>query len=142
MRVEGVTARLKYPELGVEDYGQSLLTFADGTIVTICATWLAAGEAERQSLEFYGTGGAIIWDTLLNKVAVTGRFGGEGKGWTMLERPADLKTRATLMIDHLIDCIRENRAPICTVEDDRAGLAVALAFYEAARTHTAVELTA
>jgi predicted dehydrogenase len=142
VRVEGVTANLKYPELGVEDFGQSIFTLADGTVVTICATWLAAGEADRQSLEFYGSAGSIVWDTLSGKVAVSGKLRGEEQGWMKLERPVDEKSRAYQIIDHLIDCILEDRDPICTVEDDRAGLAAALAFYEAARTHTAVEITA
>lgn len=50
-------------------------------------------------------------------------------------------SRTVSMIEHLITCIREDRMPLCTVEDDRANLAASLAFYEAARAPRAVTLT-
>jgi predicted dehydrogenase len=138
VRAEGAIDNLKYPSLAVEDYGQAIFTFANGATATIASTWLGAPGAPRQSLEFFGSEGTLVWDSLLNKVAVAGKFGEELSGWIEIARPAEPVSRATSIIEHLITCIREDRTPLCTAEDDRASLAASLAFYEAARAHRAI----
>jgi predicted dehydrogenase len=140
IRVESTTANLKYADLAVEDYGQGAFTFSDGRIATITATWLGAPRANRHSLELFGSDGTLVWDSLLNKVAVTGAFSDELLGWIQIDRQSEPFSRTASMIEHLIKCVREDRTPLATVDDDRAALAAALAFYEAAQSHHAVEL--
>jgi len=131
----GVTANLKYTDLELEDFGQGILTFDNGAVATITASWLGTRGANRQGLKFHGTEGTLVWDSLLNKVAVAGRFSEELSGWIQIARPSEPVSRTVSMIEHLIECIRKDCTPVCTVQDDRATLAAALAFYEAARTH-------
>jgi predicted dehydrogenase len=142
VQVVGTVANLKYPDLLVEDYGQATFGFDNGAKATVTSTWLGAPRAHRHSLEFYGTEGTLVWDSLLNKVAVTGRFSDQLSGWLQIAKPAEPISRTASMIEHLIRCIREDRPPLSTVEDDRTNLATALAFYEAARTGRAVALSA
>jgi predicted dehydrogenase len=139
-QVEGIVQNLKYPDLAVEDYGQAILTFSNGVVITITSSWIAAPNARRQNIEFIGSEGMLVWDTLLNKIAITGKFGDELKGWIQVDEPSGPHSRAKLMIDHLIACIHENREPMCTVEDDRSYLALSLDFYKSAHSHRAVSL--
>lgn len=139
-RVSGTMGNLKHLDLGVEDYGQATLEFSNGGLATIQSTWLGADAAHRQSLEFYGTQGTIVWDTLLGKVALAGQFDSPTPGWSLVDRPADRTARATGIIEHLIDCARCDKETLFTVADDRAALAAALAFYAAARQGKAVDV--
>lgn len=138
--VEGTTGNLKFHDLAVEDFGQATLTFTNGAIATLTSTWLGAPGASRQSVEFFGTQGTLVADTLLNKIAVTGDFGAEMKGWIQLARPEESTSRPHLMIEHLIEAIRSDGETLYTVEDDYANLAASLAFYEAAQSRRSVAL--
>jgi predicted dehydrogenase len=138
--IEGVTTNLKYPELPLEDYGKSIFTFDNGGIATITSTWLGAAGANRVGLEFYGTEGTLVWDSLINKIGITGDFSPELPGWILLDQPPDKVSRAVKIIAHLVTCIEQDKETICTVEDDRTNLKIALAFYEAAKRKSAVQL--
>lgn len=140
--VDGTTANLKFPQLAVEDYGQATLTFTNGKIATLTSTWLAAAGGSRQGVEFFGTNGTVVADTLLNKVAVSGDFGDALKGWIQVARPDEPISRPTLMIEQLVEAIRSGGETGYTVHDDYANLAVCLAFYEAAKSKRAVVLAA
>jgi predicted dehydrogenase len=137
-QVAGVIGNLKYPDLAVEDYGQAILTYGNGASATISSTWLGMAGAPRQSLEFFGSEGSLVWDSLLNKVAVTGKFGEALTGWLELAKPEGPVARTEAMIQYLTGCIRGDQTPLHRVEDDRASLATALAFYEATRRGSAV----
>lgn len=140
VRVQGTAKNLKYPELALEDYGKAILTFEGGQTAAISANWLGVPRANRFGMEFFGSEGTLVWDTLLEKIAITGNFDPELKGWLHLDPPEQDQTRDEKIIAHLADCIREDAPTLVTVEDARINLAVALAFYEAARTHRAVEM--
>jgi predicted dehydrogenase len=140
VEVEGKIANLKYPDVAVEDYGQGIFTLSNGAVVTATSTWLGAPGAHRHSLEFFGSDGTLVWDSMLNKVAVAGRFGEEFSGWIQVAKPSEPISRTASMIEHLIECIQDDATPVCTVEDDRIALAAALAFYEAARARRPISL--
>jgi predicted dehydrogenase len=138
---EGKIGNLKYHNLGVEDYGQATLTFTNGAIATLTSTWLGAAGASRQSTELFGTEGTLMWDSLLNKIAVAGDFGEEMKGWIQLTLPEEPVSRTHLILEALVDSIHSDTETPYTVEDDYANLAASLAFYEAARSGRKVALS-
>jgi predicted dehydrogenase len=138
---EGTIGKLKYHHLEVEDYGQATLTFTNGAIATLTSTWLGAAGASRQSTELFGTQGTLMWDSLLNKIAVAGDFGADMKGWIQLGLPEEQVTRTHLILEELIESIHTGRETLYTVEDDYANLAACLAFYEAARSGQRVALS-
>jgi predicted dehydrogenase len=70
-----------------------------------------------------------------DRVALRGDFGFDD--WVVVGPPREQRVTA---VDHLAACIRDEIAPLATVEDGRANLAACLAFYEAAREGKSIDL--
>lgn len=148
VRVEGRTANLVHTELGVEDWGLATFTFANGIIATQEASWTInsprkTGPSPKANsvrrLEVIGTRGEIIDDGL--RLPALGVLAQGAEGW-VFERPGGEYWSGAptlpLLLDYLITCIEQSTEPMLTIHDARKAFGVAMAFYEAARTGSAV----
>ncbi|MDP9313862.1 MAG: Gfo/Idh/MocA family oxidoreductase [Chloroflexota bacterium] len=125
--VSGRTEQLKYPELGMEDYGTATIQFKSGVIATIEVTWVAPPQGGRTSWTIIGTEGAVAFDSMAGRFSVVGDFP-PFNGWVQTN------PRGTFSegLDALVSAIQGETTPIATAEDAWHNLAVCLAFYDAA----------
>jgi predicted dehydrogenase len=141
-RVSGVAKTVSHPELPseLEDFGVSLFEFRKGAVATIEVTWTAPAAGGLSQWQLVGTEGHIVNDpTLTGKLAVSGKFDGPANGgWTLFSPPGRRSSGGP--VEHLIDCLESGQTPVASVADSRATLAACLAFYEAARSGSAVSL--
>lgn len=140
---------LVYKNIKVEDFGLALLTFKNGIIGRIEATWTIA--RKKTGLlpkinngytrhEIIGDKGEIILsDSPFNYQSTLGE--------THLNRSFVKSANATAnannvnsILNHLIECIEKNTEPIATVEDSRKALEIALAIYKSAKEGRPVSL--
>lgn len=134
--VQGVVANMSHPDLGVEDYGSSIFTLANGAVALLEDTWSADRGSGFSRQEIIGSAGTIAEDTTAwGRTAVRGNFGYEG--WLALE---PVTAEAQSVVDHLADCVRGEATPLATLKDGRANIAACFAFYEAAKTGKRVSL--
>ena len=136
--VRGFTNKLRYPHLPFEDYGMATFNFPDGQIAQIEDTWTADRGAFFNRSELVGTAGALCDDTSTSgRIQAHGSFAKEGiDGWLALE---PLRGSMPTM-EHFASVVRGDKPDLVTVQDARANLAACLAFYEAARTGTTVNI--
>jgi predicted dehydrogenase len=148
VQVEARIANLVHQDIGVEDWGFATLTFANGIVATIEASWTInsprkTGPSPKQNgvirMEIVGTRGEMIQDSL------------HGSGWSILgsgaagwvtERAAGEFSAPPSAgpMGHLIDCLDSGMTPVASIEDARAAFAVGFAAYESARAGKPVRL--
>lgn len=137
--VVGVAGRMRYPELGVEDYGHATYTLANGVVATIEDTWIADRGFGLNRQEIVGSRGAIMDDGVGGwgggRTHLRGDFGHDG--WVTVDAT---RAKSTAPIEHLADCIRGDAAPVASVEDAKINLEACLAFYRAAAANAEVKI--
>jgi predicted dehydrogenase len=134
-QISGVVANLMDKTLrpGMEDFGSANVVFEKGQIAVIEVTWTAKVGGSYNAFQVVGTEGQAVWDTTTTgKVAVNGNF--ELPGWFQVNSGP----QAYSVLDHLIDCLENDKPTVANAADARANLAACLAFYEAARLGRAV----
>lgn len=141
VEVEARMANLVHRDLAVEDWGMATLTFDNGVIGTIEASWTigvprVTGPSPKHNsvvrLEVIGTKGEVI-DQWFRDPGVAVLAAGSS-GWTFERSGGDfIGPPSPFPLDYLIDCLEASRAPATTIRDARAAFAVAMAAYEAAR---------
>jgi predicted dehydrogenase len=131
--ISGTAASLKYPDLGLEDYGLAVVEFDDGVTARIEDTWLAPPRGGRQTMSLVGTNGAVTYDSLSGRLSLTGKDEPH-EGWVHLSPPSG---RASVL-DGIVATVRDGAEPLATVDDAWHNLAACRAFYESASTGTKV----
>jgi predicted dehydrogenase len=135
--VQGVVANRRHTGLAVEDYGFATFTLTNGAVAVIEDTWTAEPGFFFNRSEIVGSAGAICDETrTTGRLAVRGDFGFDG--WVTLEQPRSQGA----ILDHMVACVRGESTPVATAEDGRANLAACLAFYQAARGGSSVDVGA
>jgi predicted dehydrogenase len=148
VQVEARVANLVHRDIAVEDYGFATFTFASGVVATLEAAWTinaprktgpSPKENSVRKLELIGTRGEIVQNELVGPGLSVLKAG--ATRW-VYERPAPeyMAAPAPAALDHLLDCVESQRAPVATIEDARVSLVTGLAAYEAARTGAPVRL--
>lgn len=132
--VRGVVARLRHAELAVEDYGAAIFSMAGGVTAQIEDTWTAEPGFWLNRSEIVGSEGVIVDETRMSG-ALRVRSLADGPVWAAWMPPAEAQGG---LVEHMVDCVRDEAEPVAGVEDARANLAACLAFYEAARTGSTV----
>ena len=127
--VTGATARVKYPDLGLEDYGVGSLRMTAGQMVAIEDTWTLPEAGLQYVYQIVGTDGILSADMTSGRVRFWGRGGAPGESVAVQSPRAQPN-----LPDYVAACVREQRPPISTPRDARANLGACLAFYEAAAT--------
>jgi predicted dehydrogenase len=147
--VDARMANLVHRDIAVEDWGMATFTFANGVIATLEAAWTinaprSTGPSPKQNavvrLEIVGTRGEIIDQAF----RAPGRaiLAAGAPDW-VFERQAEppFGPAAPFPMNHLIDCLDNQRPTIATIDDARRSFVAAMAAYEAARTGRPVRLT-
>ena len=127
-RIGGHVARVKYPDLPFEDYGCAMVEFQGGVVATVEDTWLAPPNWGRRWLSIVGDEGALSYDSLSGRLAVSGRFAPFDRRVEMSLSPA-----AAEGLPHFLAVVGGEMAPVATVEDALRNLTVCCAFYESAK---------
>jgi predicted dehydrogenase len=139
--VSGQIATARHPDLKVEDWGAGLVRFEGGVLAELRADWFMPSLGLFQSeWEVAGSKGVVRVDDVACRV----RFGnppppdGQLDQWTDLPVPPNYGMGTVAA--HFADVVMGRAEPLGTVEDAWRNLAVAVAFYEAARTGVAVRV--
>ncbi len=148
VQVEAKTANLVHKELAVEDWGMATFTTASGVVATLEAAWTInapqkTAPSPKQNatvrLEVVGSRGEMIeqWFRVPGRAVLAAG----ARDW-VFERQADdpLAASVPVPLDHLIDCLENQRQPMATIQDARKSLIVALAAYESARERRPIRL--
>ena len=133
--VTGMTAKLRHTDIAVEDYGHGIFRFTNGCIGTIEDTWTSNPAKAREAIEIVGTRGSLIMDSATGKIAITGDF--DLPNWALLPPPPANNG----LIRNILATLKGEAEPVSSARVARDNLAACLAFYESARTGTAVQPT-
>ena len=149
VQVQAQIANLVHKDIAVEDWGLATFTCADGVVATLEASWTInapkkTGPSPKQNavvrLEVVGTRGEIIdhWFRAPGRAVLAAG----ARDW-VFERQSDepFAPPSPFPLNHLIDCLEDNRQPVATIREARRSLAVALAAYQSAREGRPVRLT-
>jgi predicted dehydrogenase len=140
VQVEAKTANLVHGDIRVEDWGLAILTFADGVVATLEASWMVnaprrSGPSPKHNgtvrLEIVGARGEVVEDRLRHPGLDVLAAG--APGWVR-ELPAAERFGPSVPqpLDHLLDCLESRHEPVATIQEARRSLFVALAAYESA----------
>lgn len=148
VQVEAKTANLVHQDIEVEDWGLATLTFANGVVATLEASWTInaprrTGPSPKQNsvlrTEIIGSRGEIIDDGL--RVPSLAVLAAGAAGWVFERQAGEFFGPPTpLLLDHLIDCVETRQLSAASIQDARQALAIALAAYESARSGRPVGL--
>src|SRR5262245_3513684 len=148
IQVEAKMANLVHGNIEVEDWGMATLTVANGIIATLEAAWTInaprpTGPSPKHNcvlrLELIGTRGEIIDEGL----RVPGRaiLAAGASGWVFERAVAEnFGPPSPFPLDHLIDCVENDRQSTASIQEARKSLRVALAAYEAASEGRSIHL--
>lgn len=147
-QIEARMANLVHREISVEDWGMATLTFANGVIATMEASWTInapqkTGPSPKQNnvtrLELIGSRGEMIEDGL--RVPSRAVLAAGATTW-IFERDAPELFGAAVPspLNYLIECLEQKKSPEISIQEARQSLRVALAAYESARTQRPVIL--
>lgn len=141
IQVEAKMANLVHKDIAVEDWGMATLTFANGIVATLEASWTInaprrTGPSPKQNsvlrLEVIGSRGEIIDDEL--RVPSRAVLAAGAAGWVFERRTNEpFGPPAPFLLDHLIECVENKRQSVASIQEARKTFAVALAAYASAR---------
>ena len=124
-----------FPEIApMEDTFLMLLRFESGSSGLIAVTWVAQRERPRTEFAILGTQGTIEFDTHARQFFIT-------RGQQRCEQFELQASRGYAeQLAHFLECLRENREPITSPEDQIGSLRVILAAYRSAATGHLVQV--
>ena len=149
VQVEAKMANLVHKDIAVEDWGMATLTFANGVVATLEASWTVnspqkTGPSPKQNsvvrLEIVGSRGEVIEDQL----RVPGRavLAAGAPGWVFERTVGEpFGPPAPGPLAYLIDCLEADRQPTASIQEARRSFVVAMAAYESARQARPVQLS-
>jgi len=134
--VYALTGKLGDLDLEVEDTAEINLQFASGTLVSLHLDYIQRPATHR--LQIVGTHGTLRWDNTNGAVRI---FHPETDAWETFAAPESFERNDLFLAEmrHFIDVVRGDVRPACTLQDGISALQLALAAYESAITHCAVE---
>lgn len=148
VKVEAKTANLVHQDIAVEDWGLASFTFANGIIATLEGSWTInapqkTGPSPKQNsvvrLEIIGSRGEIIEQFFRDPGRAVLAAG--ASNWIFERQAADLFAPGVPMpLDHLIDCLENDKQPIATIREARKSFIAAMAAYESVRAGRPVVL--
>lgn len=133
--ISGVTANRFHPDLELEDYGVSVVTFSGGFVATLENTWTAPTGGFQSSSRLVGSKGAIDLNGITDRQLTIGEDL-PAPGWSETRQPPP--RNPAIDVEHIIEVASGTAQPIATVTDAWDNLAACLAFYESARSGQAV----
>jgi scyllo-inositol 2-dehydrogenase (NAD+) len=141
VQVEARMANLVHHDIKVEDWGMATLTFENGIIATLEAAWTInsprpTGPSPKQNCvlrqELIGSRGEIIDDGLRSPGRAVLSAG--ARGWTFEREMGEPYGPPSIFpLDHLIECVENDRQSPASIQEARRSFRVALAAYQSAR---------
>jgi predicted dehydrogenase len=138
VRVSGEVSNLKHKSEPLEDFGAANITFGNGVVATIEVTWAIEPSGFMQAFHLVGTKAQVISEPTLAPGKLQTVDFAANTGWQTIDAPG--RGEGQPLFDHLLDCIEGKAEPVAGPYDSFKNLQACLAFYEAARTHTVVQL--
>ncbi|HKQ73926.1 MAG TPA: Gfo/Idh/MocA family oxidoreductase [Blastocatellia bacterium] len=148
IQVEAKMANLVHKEIEVEDWGMATLSFANGIIATLEAAWTInsprlTGPSPKQNCvlrtELIGSRGEIIDEGL--RVPGRAMLAAGAQGWIFERDSAEpFGPPSPFPLDHLIECVENDRQSEASIQEARKSFRIALAAYEAARQGRPIHL--
>jgi len=133
-------------QIQVEDTAEIGLLFMSGVIGSVNLNYNQ--QPRSQYLEIAGTKGTLRWDNDSGSVSIFRSLGEnvspEGNGnWKIYSTPVDFERNTMFLneMEHFLEIIRGEAKPVCTIEDGRKALELALAVYQSSHTRQMVEFT-
>jgi predicted dehydrogenase len=130
----------------VEDTAEIGLLFASGVIGSLNLNYNQ--QPRSHYLEIVGTKGTLRWDNYSGSVSVfrpkVKIVNHEGKGtWETYDIPAEFERNTMFLkeMEHFLEIIRGDAKPVCTIEDGRKALELALAAHRSSHSRQMVEFT-
>lgn len=149
VQVEAKTANLVHTDIGVEDWGMALFTFANGIMARLEASWTInaprrTGPSPKQNsvvrLELVGTRGELMDQWFRDPGRSVLAAGADD--WVFERQAAEPFAAAPpFPLDHLIDCLESGRPTPASIDEARRSFIVAMAAYESARERRPVDLS-
>jgi len=142
-------AKTEKVEVETEDNVFAILDFGNGLLGCITANWLTIASLPRMpSVEIYGTEGSILLggESPLALYTTKKRFWtNEFQGWFMFDERSlpmlSLKNPMGASIEHLINCILNDKEPLPSVERGRHVTEIMVKSMESARSGLATNLS-
>jgi predicted dehydrogenase len=133
--VQGKLATARYTDLQVEDWGTALVWFEGGALAELRADWfMPSGSMYQDQFEVAGAKGVVRVDLVTQRVHLCET----PPQWGTLDQWREVAVSrnydAATVAGHLADVVLGHAKPLATVEDAWSNLAVALAFYDSARS--------
>lgn len=138
VRISGEISNLKHKDEPLEDFGVANVVFGNGCVATIEVTWSISGGGFISAFHMVGTKGQIISEPHIAPGKIFTVEMDQGKTFEASEAPA--RFGGPTLIDHMLDCIEGKAEPLTGLKDSYRNLQACLAFYEAAKTHTVIQL--
>ncbi len=141
VKVECKTANLVHTDIGVEDWGMATMTFANGIIATLEASWTICSpkktgpspkpNANRRT-EVIGTRGEIMNDSL--RVPESAILAKDAPGWVFDRAAGDYPPPPPQgLVPFIIQCIEKGEQPKFGIESAFKTYRLAMAAYDAAK---------
>lgn len=135
------TGQLNDFELSIEDTVEIGLRFESGVIGSVHLDFNRQPPAHH--LEIVGTRGTIRWDNSDGTASIYRASGqSEQDGWQSYAPPAGFDRNAMFLSEmrHFLAVIRAAEDPLCTLQDGRRALALALAAHQSQSSRRIIEL--
>ncbi len=125
-----------------------MLDFGDSTFAVVDGTFNVHA-SRSPKVEVFGRAGAMAIfrndgpDLEVYRADVAPGVDGwiAPNNWPAVADPRRALLKRALLVDHLVDCVREQRAPVLSAEHARHALDIMLAVFQSAREGRVVELT-
>ncbi len=124
-------------ELEVDLSADALLKFDQGLVAAVHLDYLQ--RPAEHSLEIVGTQGTIRWDNSNGNLTLSRE---QGDSPTLFSLPDGFE-RNDLFLEqtrHFLRVVEGNEKPVCTLQDGKQALAIALAILESSRINTPISL--
>ncbi|MCJ7624121.1 MAG: Gfo/Idh/MocA family oxidoreductase [Anaerolineaceae bacterium] len=124
------TQKISDLEMQVEAVAEIGLQFSQGTIGSLHLNYIQQPSTHR--LEIVGTRGTIRWD---NSDGVTRLFKPDSTKWISFPLPEGFERNDLFLseINHFIKVIQGKEEPVCTLEDGKRALKLAIAVHKSAQ---------